>query len=868
MKRSIRGKLAVILAAMVLGTAGGCQKKDADSPPKAQESADSQQSGESAETTQKEGDANGSQSGADADSQQSGANAKSPQTQEPDQADTTEYNPWDDPSYDPDYDPAKDGLEYAGPPASVQDNESVDTTSAQSGAAMGRYTEQALPGIEGLAALSALGSLEDGTLRVLGMADMDEGAAVWDSHDGGTTWEKTYTAAELSGVESPYCISGALSPDGAVFLCMHPLASMSAAGDGSSQYVYGKITADGTWQQVDLALPDADGGSDGYLYRIAYVQPGEILVQVLGGDAIYRMDDSTGELLQTYNEEGAYVGYFENAGEILYAFGSDNVMAIDCATGEADPASSVLTGELESDSSNLELMSSDTFPTVLCSGQQEGEVFYATKDGIYRFVLGGSVVEQVADGTLNSLAKPSVQLIAMLALKDGSFLIAVRDEGQIQILHYTYDASAPTVPDTELKVYSLTENRQIQQAISVFQARNPDYYVSYEVGMTGSDAVTASDALRTLNTEIMAGSGPDILILDGMPAESYIRRGILLDISDVLQTVKETDGLWENITNAFETDGKLYAVPSRFRIPVLAGNADTLSRITDLASLADEAQRLREEDGDVPQILEISSLYWTVRAFYEAYSNGLVDADGAFQADAVRNFIEQMKRLLDLNHYTDVQAGHVYSTEAREEEAGYDFTTVLGMPEFLQKLVKLGQANIDGAFNLENFLSGAKLDNSLSYIPFRASGASVFVPNTVVGISSQSEKAQDAKEFVRFLFSRDAQAGYQEGGFPVNRAAFEAQIGVKETESLASTAFSYEDEDGNIVDYVYEVTGLADEEKEKLRKIVETLDTPSLTDAVIEELVVSQTAQCLAGRISLEEAVTAVSQKMSLYLQE
>ena len=59
----------------------------------------------------------------------------------------------------------------------------------------------------------------------------------------------------------------------------------------------------------------------------------------------------------------------------------------------------------------------------------------------------------------------------------------------------------------------------LRQAISVYQKQNPDVYVDLEIGMSGEDSVTASDALRTLNTDIMAGKGPDILILDGMPVD-------------------------------------------------------------------------------------------------------------------------------------------------------------------------------------------------------------------------------------------------------------------------------------------------------------------------------------------------------------
>ena len=40
--------------------------------------------------------------------------------------------------------------------------------------------------------------------------------------------------------------------------------------------------------------------------------------------------------------------------------------------------------------------------------------------------------------------------------------------------------------------------------------------MNIEAGMSGDDSVTDTDALKVLNTEIMAGTGPDVLLLDGI----------------------------------------------------------------------------------------------------------------------------------------------------------------------------------------------------------------------------------------------------------------------------------------------------------------------------------------------------------------
>lgn len=42
--------------------------------------------------------------------------------------------------------------------------------------------------------------------------------------------------------------------------------------------------------------------------------------------------------------------------------------------------------------------------------------------------------------------------------------------------------------------------------------------------MTDDNGVTLEDALKTLSTDILAGNGPDVLILDGMPVDSYVEK--------------------------------------------------------------------------------------------------------------------------------------------------------------------------------------------------------------------------------------------------------------------------------------------------------------------------------------------------------
>ena len=67
-----------------------------------------------------------------------------------------------------------------------------------------------------------------------------------------------------------------------------------------------------------------------------------------------------------------------------------------------------------------------------------------------------------------------------------------------------------------------------------------------EIGLSGEDGMTEADAIRTLNTEILAGNGPDLICLDGFNLESYLEKGVLADVSHILD---QADPLLRNITD-------------------------------------------------------------------------------------------------------------------------------------------------------------------------------------------------------------------------------------------------------------------------------------------------------------------------------
>ena len=125
------------------------------------------------------------------------------------------------------------------------------------------------------------------------------------------------------------------------------------------------------------------------------------------------------------------------------------------------------------------------------------------------------------------------------------------------------------------------------RGILICRKTKPDVFVNLQIGMTEEDGVTAEDAVKALNTELLAGNVPDVLVLDGLPTDSYIEKGILADISEAVDTISAQDGVFENVVGAYRGADGCYRIPARFYVGIVIGEPDAVAAGASLPGFAD-----------------------------------------------------------------------------------------------------------------------------------------------------------------------------------------------------------------------------------------------------------------------------------------
>lgn len=730
-------------------------------------------------------------------------------------------------------------------------------------AAMGRYMEQKteLPEslLENITEVSRLRTLEDGSLGLL-----EEAVGLYVSKDGGETWEQDREYLELQEIaRQEYVADLALAPDKSVAV-IHVV--YDEADPGIYEYRYDYIAADGTkteipYQEKTDELRRLCFGKDNRLYGISI------------GGKVYELDCQNGTASQLFEIQGVAdtVCFTEN---YMVIFASRGVTVYNLTEGALKDSDEVLDDFAKS--YITERMADMSSRSVVCAPGEKDVLYLALREGIYRHTVGGAAMEQVADGSLNTLGNPQSQLWAMEALSDGSFLVLCQ-EG---LFRYAYDPSVSAVPEEQLSIYSLYEDYTIRQAVSLYQNEHPEVYVRYETGMQGDDGMTEEDAIKNLNTKLAAGQGPDLLVLDGLPAGSYEEKGLLADLTELHAGLTGENSLYENLVDACRNaDGTLYSLPVRFGLPLLVGDKDSLDAGVDLKTLADtvEALRIKQPSGEITAWLTEEEV---LKGLSLSSKAAWTDESGRIDEAALKEFLTEAKRIYqaELKGYTQEELSALKETKEQEtaegtaaaEETALASSAALGIAMDSRKLGSGYVKSLEADFNLLATLADDQ--EGVDYASMPGQRQNSFVPYTRVGILSASSENARAKELFTFLFGPGLQDLDLPDGLPMNQASMEkllAQTEESEEEGGMSIAASVITDDGMDDGYFsVEIRNASEEHRERLKELIAGVETLSGQETAIESAVYEIGPKALNGSASVEEAVSEIVRKAALYLAE
>ncbi|MCU6735640.1 ABC transporter substrate-binding protein [Diplocloster agilis] len=494
------------------------------------------------------------------------------------------------------------------------------------------------------------------------------------------------------------------------------------------------------------------------------------------------------------------------------------------------------------------------------SGTQE--YLYLDPVGLRHMQAGGTIQETVIDGSLCSVGIPGIAITNIVVGDNDDYYVLYKDDQSVQLAYYVYDANVATVPSVKLSIYGLEANDVIARAVGKYQINNPDVQVSYTTAETDEGASTTSDYIRALNTELLSGKGADILVLDGLPVDSYIEKGVLADLSDILKPMLESGELLENIINCYaDQDGRMYGIPARFSVPILVGDEDVMKAMSGLDTLKQYA----EGHPDTPFMLTGGKTFT-----YEELAKLLLSINyQEIVGDGSKLDQESVVKFLD----TVQSAGNALGATVEPEP----------IPPLTEEEMKEWIASASPYWAKMNFHMGdyPVLDHSAAademkgiddlYIPttmvsdYGKSISTVnglFIPSGMIGVNSASGQSDLAKDFVKFLLSEEEQNTDLGNGFPVNAKSLDSWC----TKVLEYSTGASMQINGETI-YV-SADAPTKEEITSFIDMARELRVPLNMDRVFKEMILDESKAFFAGSASAEKAADAICKKANTYQAE
>ncbi len=650
--------------------------------------------------------------------------------------------------------------------------------------------------------------------------------------------------------------------------------------------------ADGTAGRTELKRPEGSAGFDvwgsyclaGDQYILLTVNDGEESYDGYPTVTLYAFDLSTGETVWQYRSEQEYIA-FNTVEDRVYVDeynGSGRGTILDLATGEAS-------GTFDTDVLRMDLQS-------LLLRPDGGYYYYSYDVGSICFSILDQDLEEVVLEGVNygfSIVSDWGQDIRAV-LSDGTIFYSSTDgQSHSHVFRFDFDEAAGAIEAT-LVVWALQDTPTLRRAINAFRQAHPEVLIDFQLQSLDYDAgQTTADLISRLNTQLLNGEGPDVILFDGVDYTNYIDAGVLLDLSGL---VTDTDFVGQSVSAMRADDGGYYVLPARFSVSVLYGeNLDapgTLDALADAVCAAGvsipdaalspqegymtygvggneydyQAQEAKQHAAQVAAglpYLALSSIYELAEMTWEASADAILDG-GSLNEDALRQWLEPLKRMSDhhgffagtgesdvaesesavIGSVEDNDYGNL-GTETSNNELLWAEGEALAAAASLQSVEQLLLAS-EMHYNVVTDSDGQSVPlENFSVVPFPGLTEGVYQPEVLLAVNAASEHAELGKEFVSYALLMEIQQYTYGDGLPVLRAAMDQQL-----DYFASYAEKYG----------WDIT--------VLDGIFDTLTTPVSVDDEVYEDVLYTVSDYLRGEATLDEAVSQVRDALALRLAE
>ncbi len=364
------------------------------------------------------------------------------------------------------------------------------------------------------------------------------------------------------------------------------------------------------------------------------------------------------------------------------------------------------------------------------------------------------------------------------------------------------------------------------------------------------------DAIRAINTEVLSGNVPDVLVLDGLPLKNYIDKGILDDMSKWVGS-RLTDGTWvENIAGAYkQKDGQLPCIPINFSVPVLWGNKNEVESINSFSDLAALSQSLAK--GRYPFAVYDSELLvqlYPLSAPDWMNEKGRID----FTTPDFKSFLEKLKTIQKA----------IPAPKMVEDNTGKQYIDGSGsIDDYLANKSTFYSIMLDSqdAVVLGNSMTAHRSPATGVCLLPGQSGKKVFYTSQIIGVCKGSKSKEASYAFLDFLMKEGLQNSLKNYGyFTIDKTSLDKMLAPAESPDNDPKSSGHY----SVIKLKIKPAPLDSALSSRLKDIIYTLDTPAQVDFVLAKMMIDEIMPYMKDKKSLEQTIGSLSARTKAYLAE
>lgn len=402
------------------------------------------------------------------------------------------------------------------------------------------------------------------------------------------------------------------------------------------------------------------------------------------------------------------------------------------------------------------------------------------------------------------------------------------------------DSSEIMGGENELSIYMLNDSQTVRKAIACYAATKPDMKMNIEVGVPDYDT-TVSDALKKLNTRMLAGDGPDIIVMDDIKAESYIESGQLLELSNIADT---TENLAASIAKNDEYGGKVYTIP--FSVTLMADISQTGASI-DFSSLGKFNESIKAGNAVVGSFDRQAALWYRTRIEPKLLrENEITEKE-------LKTFYQDL-----YDHMGMIFGDDEESRFASFQQINLKALAGLSVPYVFFGKIGAAKEYIDTLSYLQ-MLCSMKEENGLDFNFCQWQGETMYIPMNSMAISAKSHNREEAAALIKYLISEEGQQQITESTdcIPVNN---------KVLRSAMENAGKSEHVIGEAGSYV--INPFTKGDIDQIFNLLNENSYSATTDGILMEIIMQGAQVYLNGDISLDAATAQTLKKVGIYFAE